>query len=449
MRVQTQPISFSLTNTRRLNAAQSALFTPDSDYETERASDIYLITEPWWRVDDDPDAPHFSVKEPAGLYPILPAQTVPASSRPRVFAYATNLRLDFEVFNRYDLAQDLDFLILEIRQGSHPPFLVVDLYNQDPPEGAGDLGRTFERFMQLDLPDMPILIAMDANEHHSVWDSFAARSSRGAEAMLAWMEEHGFSVLNDPDVSTWRKDDFSQRSVLDLLWQNERMAELGVLQDLAVSDIAHPFSDHHTLSWRVVFAQEDVDVDSGAKYNFKHADKDEFQNDFRLRLDEHSAVFDELRIAPRGLRDIQLLERATEAMHSALGAAAEATVPKRRPCKRSQPWWTPELTASQQRMHDAEIAAQSFARLHRRSSPALAADATRERNYHQRHIKRTKRDYYNTVVEEATVEDIWDMRKWSQGKRGYRSPDICAYSCREVLRYSRDSVPASPSHRRA
>lgn len=46
MRV-TNPISISLTNTRRLNAAQSALFTPDSDYETPRASDIYLITEPW------------------------------------------------------------------------------------------------------------------------------------------------------------------------------------------------------------------------------------------------------------------------------------------------------------------------------------------------------------------------------------------------------------------
>lgn len=165
MRV-TNPISISLTNTRRLNAAQSALFTPDSDYETPRASDIYLITEPWWRTDDDPDVPHFSVKEPSGLYPILPAQVIAADARPRVFAYASTLRRDFEVFNRYDLAQDLDFLILEIRQGSHPPFLLVDLYNQDPPDDAQEIGRTFARFMRVQLPDMPIAIASFLDSYH-------------------------------------------------------------------------------------------------------------------------------------------------------------------------------------------------------------------------------------------------------------------------------------------
>ncbi|KZV79511.1 hypothetical protein EXIGLDRAFT_782188, partial [Exidia glandulosa HHB12029] len=179
--------------------AQSALFTPGSGYETERASDIYLIAEPWWRIGDEPTDPHFSVKEPAGLYPILPAQVIPAALRPRVFAYATSLRPDFEVFNRYDLAQDLDFLILEIRQGSHPPFLLVDLYNQDPPADAEGAARTFQRFKRVELPDMPIAIAMDANEHHHLWDSFTAGTSRGAEDMLEWMEEHGFSVLNDPD----------------------------------------------------------------------------------------------------------------------------------------------------------------------------------------------------------------------------------------------------------
>ena len=178
----------SLTNTRRLNAAQSALFTPGSAFESESPPDIFLITEPWWHIGDEPDSPHFSVKEPGGLYPILPAQVIPADARPSVFEYASSVRRDFEVFNRYDLAQDLDFLILEIRQASHPPFLLVALYNQDPPgDAAAQVGRTFERFRQLDLPDMPIAIAMDANEHHPVWDLFAPATSRGAEAMLEWM----------------------------------------------------------------------------------------------------------------------------------------------------------------------------------------------------------------------------------------------------------------------
>ena len=83
-----------------------------------------------------------------------------------------------------------------------------------------------------------------------------------------------------------------------------------------------------------------------------------------------------------------------------------------------------KLTASRQRAHDAEIAARKFAKEAGRPNRLLSADATRERNYHKRHIRRTRTAYWNKVVEEATVEDIWDMRKWSQGRRGYRSPDI-------------------------
>ena len=136
MKVHTRPITLSLTNTRRLNDAQGALFVPGSLFDTERAPDIYLVTEPWWREDQDPNAPHYSVKEPGGFYPILPAQVIPHGSRPRVFAYASGTRLDVEIFNRYDLAQDLDFLILEVRQGTRPPFLVVNLYNQGPSKGS-------------------------------------------------------------------------------------------------------------------------------------------------------------------------------------------------------------------------------------------------------------------------------------------------------------------------
>ena len=273
----TRPIRVSLTNTRRHNLSQLALFTPGSSYSTQFAPDLYLITEPWWRIGDEPDAPHFSVKEPAGYYPILPVQSVPAAERPRVFAYASSTRTDVEVFNRYDLAQDLDFLILEIRQGTRTPYLLVLLYNQDPPQEAQRQGRTFERFKSVVLPDMPIAIAMDANEHHHAWDLFAQASSRGGEHMLEWMEEHGFSLLNDPDVPTWRKDDHTQSSVLDLVWQNDEMAALGVLADFGVSDQVHDFSDHHTVSWVFNYGWDKVDTGAGVSYNFKHADATEFK----------------------------------------------------------------------------------------------------------------------------------------------------------------------------
>ena len=175
--------------------------------------------------------------------------------------------------------------------------------------------------------------------------------------MLEWMEEHGFSLLNDPDVPTWRKDDHTQSSVLDLVWQNDEMAALGVLADFGVSDQVHDFSDHHTVSWVFDSGQEEVELDSHPGYNFKAAEADKFKRDFKERMDSHADVFTELRNAPKAVRNTELLERACAAMHDALSGATEATVPKKRPSKRSQPWWTPELTASRQRAHDAEIAA--------------------------------------------------------------------------------------------
>ena len=41
----TRPIRVSLTNTRRHNLSQLALFTPGSSYSTQYAPDLYLITE--------------------------------------------------------------------------------------------------------------------------------------------------------------------------------------------------------------------------------------------------------------------------------------------------------------------------------------------------------------------------------------------------------------------
>ena len=66
MKETIRPIRVSMTNTRRHNISQLSLFTPGSSHSTQFAPDIYLITEPWWRIGDEPDVPHFSVKEPAG-----------------------------------------------------------------------------------------------------------------------------------------------------------------------------------------------------------------------------------------------------------------------------------------------------------------------------------------------------------------------------------------------
>ncbi|EJD35750.1 hypothetical protein AURDEDRAFT_175202 [Auricularia subglabra TFB-10046 SS5] len=98
----------------------------------------------------------------------------------------------------------------------------------------------------------------------------------------------------------------------------------------ACQNQVHEYSDHHTVSWVFNLGQEELDLESQTGYNFKSADADEWKGDFGERMDSHAGVFTELTNAPRAIRNVDLLERATAAMHDALSGATEATVPKKR-----------------------------------------------------------------------------------------------------------------------
>lgn len=177
MIVRTRPISISFTNTRRLNSAQSALFTPGSDYETERASDIYLIAEPWWHIGDQPNDPHFSVKEQVSIPFYLHKSSLQQRGRACLHMQPTCV-----LTSRFSTAMTWHRIWTSsfsrfAKAPTHPPFLLVDLYNQDPPDAEGAV-RTFQRYKRIELPDMPMAIAMDANEHHHLWDSFSAGTSQ-------------------------------------------------------------------------------------------------------------------------------------------------------------------------------------------------------------------------------------------------------------------------------
>ncbi|KZV78757.1 hypothetical protein EXIGLDRAFT_567154, partial [Exidia glandulosa HHB12029] len=56
----------------------------------------------------------------------------------------------------------------------------------------------------------------DFNLHHPMWESMAEEPSAQARDFVAWMQEHAFTILNEPDEPTYFSRNSTRRSVLDL-----------------------------------------------------------------------------------------------------------------------------------------------------------------------------------------------------------------------------------------
>ncbi|KAF8584481.1 hypothetical protein K439DRAFT_1287095, partial [Ramaria rubella] len=127
--------------------------------------DILLITEPWYNNigGDQQGAPSHHVWQP-----ILPVQPIAADECPQVMAYIRHQGV-FSVTLRSDLAQDLDMMFLEVRQGSNMPFIIGNIYN-----GRGSANNaewTLDRLLPIHLPEnIPYSLTGDWNTHHTLWE---------------------------------------------------------------------------------------------------------------------------------------------------------------------------------------------------------------------------------------------------------------------------------------
>ncbi|KAF8591327.1 hypothetical protein K439DRAFT_1327348 [Ramaria rubella] len=131
-------------------------------------SDILLITELWY---DNIGGEQRGAPSHQDWQPILPVQPIPADKRPRVMAYVRR-RGDFSVTLCSDLANDLDIMFLEVRQGANTPFLIGNVYNG---KNSEDNNRwSLDRFLALHLPaDIPHILTGDWNAHHTTWEDNA------------------------------------------------------------------------------------------------------------------------------------------------------------------------------------------------------------------------------------------------------------------------------------
>jgi hypothetical protein len=130
-----------------------------------------------------------------------------------------------------DLAQDLDFQLLEVKQGNFPPVIVVNMYNRA--NAVGSLG--MERLRQIAFPDyIPVVFSGDWNLHHGMWEVMEDAPVPEARDLADWMVDSDFTLLNEHNEPTYQSHDQQTLSVLDLTFLNPKAVALDIVRDWSI-----------------------------------------------------------------------------------------------------------------------------------------------------------------------------------------------------------------------
>src|SRR5258705_487758 len=116
-------------NVNHSNAATHAAMHYISS-QKEPPFDIILIQEPWWQEINST----FTTVSLAGWQVTLPKPTIPQDEQPRTTTYH-RLRVGINLTLRTNIAQDLDYMILNIKRegATWPPITLINICNQKTP----------------------------------------------------------------------------------------------------------------------------------------------------------------------------------------------------------------------------------------------------------------------------------------------------------------------------
>ena len=434
---QTLPIRAISANMARSNTTTHAFWQ-----DAHKEYDIIFMQEPWW--EDLPRGARGSVHDGGGWSCVLPIQPVKPSDRPRVLTYVRK-RKGLSVVPRYDILQDLDAQAVEVRNTGRPPILVVNVYNEHPlctADGAHDLdarrrlptmvnrvlqGRIAERLPR----GTEIIWVGDYNLHHPAWET-AQGGNKASRELYDWMQEHQYTLLNQPDEWTHFPRNGGTRSVLDLMFVNATAARKDTAKHFCVDPEATA-SDHAALRWSLNPALEAVDNTFGEQWNWKKADVEAFKQSLSAALEDRKDIFDTLTPDHNPPTELEL-DAAAGALQDAFDIASNAAVPRRKDSTCARDFWDADLDAAKATASAAKAAYAyaSSARLEQEATeddgdderPSLRNTAIHTARRLKRLVQKKKAMFYAEKLKGATAKGMWDALKMTRGRREYPSPPM-------------------------
>ncbi|KAG9019083.1 hypothetical protein FRB90_006606 [Tulasnella sp. 427] len=336
-------------------------------------------------------------------------------------AYVIRGRSDFHVTLRTDILESRFAQVLEIRQGGHPPVLIVNIYNSTARSASQEW--VVDDIINAPWPtELPIMLTGDWNLHHEWWEpARSPAASERAQRTVDWLLNHDFLLLNEEDEPTFFGHNGSHATTIDLTFANEAAIQVGAAKEWTTDRAMSFSSDHTAIRWVIDMGELPIDTTPNRKFNYKRADPVLFQECLVEKLQAKAETFNRINniTAAQSEEDI---ETAAEALLEALVAAAEATIPERRFSPHSKSFWNEELDHFLEELKEAEAVVRTETRREGVASEQATGRYLKARARFRRGIKATRRRDAEGKLADAKPTNVFEFKRWTEGKREYPSP---------------------------
>src|SRR6266536_672661 len=135
--------------------------------------------------------------------------------RPRVAVFVKK-DLIYQFCYRSYLCKDSNIIILDILNSEIPDFQIMNVYNEKSlKENCNDW--TLDRILPYIKSQKYLIICGDFNTHYLWWNLDVSNSIRVNE-LVQWLNQYQFEVLNEPDISTFYRQNMRNILIIDLVF---------------------------------------------------------------------------------------------------------------------------------------------------------------------------------------------------------------------------------------
>ncbi|KAJ8700783.1 hypothetical protein PTI98_013630 [Pleurotus ostreatus] len=410
-----QPIRVAQVNAQRKKEVVEQLLN-----EHINKFDVIIIQEPPWAFIGHDESGR-EIKGPVGhasWTPIIPNNTS-NNNRPRTMTYAKR-NVTFSTTSRSDIFDGLDAQVLELKQEGNPNTLLINVYN-DSSQGANSV---LHQLRHASMPnEQPVIIAGDFNLDHALWSREPFTYQEDTEAIVDWLSQQGFGLLNEKGCITHPARHRGERdSVLDLTWQNGRAIAEACVHEFEINAAISGDSDHFGLTYTIDYSRHEITNPFGIQFSLKDVKPAEWVKALESHLlsaeDKLHPLLEEHELTP------PQLDSCEQALTQAIQRATEDTGKWRRPSAKAKPWWDQELTSAVKRIAETRAELQDLSSTIHDFNGPINARIKKARNYFKRLVKYKKKQWIDEKLKQATTDDIWDFQNWSKGVRNYPMPPI-------------------------
>ncbi len=157
-----------------------------------------------------------------------------------------------------------------------------------------------------------------------------------------------------------------------------------------------------------------------AKYNWKNANEEEFAEALEQELHADAECFEcSIQMVlnkNRTQASPDELDNAVKFINECMEHVAEKTIPTCQMCSQSKRWWNNDLTKAFKEMRTTRDMAKSYFQHFHQWSEIMLSEVKWLQKKALALVKSAKCEYYLKLTEGADTQNMWNFRKWTNGK---------------------------------